>query len=50
MADEGNGKPKTELLDELETGPWPSFVKEIKSACQSSDAPKAAAGATGTLI
>jgi len=33
MANEGNGKPKTELLDELEKGPWPSFVKEIKSAC-----------------
>jgi len=28
----GNGKPKTELLDELEKGPWPSFVKEIKAA------------------
>jgi len=40
MANEGNGKPKTELLDELEKGPWPSFVKEIKSACKTSDAPK----------
>jgi sulfite reductase alpha subunit len=39
MAD-GNGKPKTELLDQLEKGPWPSFVKEIKSACETSDAPK----------
>ncbi|MGD0973961.1 MAG: dissimilatory-type sulfite reductase subunit alpha [Candidatus Korobacteraceae bacterium] len=36
----GNGKPKTELLDELEKGPWPSFVKEIKSACAGSDSPK----------
>ena len=27
-----NGKPKTKLLDELEKGPWPSFVTEIKSA------------------
>ena len=27
---------KTELLDELEKGPWPSFVKEIKSAGQTS--------------
>lgn len=36
MAD-SNGKPKTELLDELEKGPWPSFVKEIKTASQSSD-------------
>lgn len=30
MAD--NGKRKTELLDQLEKGPWPSFVKEIKKA------------------
>jgi dissimilatory sulfite reductase alpha subunit len=30
-SDNGNGKPKTELLDELEKGPWPSFVSEIKS-------------------
>jgi sulfite reductase alpha subunit len=37
MADAGNGKPKTELLDELEKGPWPSFVKEIKSAAETSD-------------
>jgi sulfite reductase alpha subunit len=29
-------KPKAELLDELEKGPWPSFVKEIKSAGQTS--------------
>jgi len=29
MADE---KSKTPLLDELESGPWPSFVKEIKHA------------------
>ena len=36
----GNGKPKTELLDELEKGPWPSFVKEIKAACAGSDSPK----------
>ncbi len=27
-----DGKPKTELLDQLEQGPWPSFVKEIKKA------------------
>lgn len=25
-----NGKPATPLLDELEKGPWPSFVTEIK--------------------
>jgi dissimilatory sulfite reductase alpha subunit len=30
MADDG--KRKTELLDQLESGPWPSFVKEIKKA------------------
>ena len=24
--------PETPLLDELEKGPWPSFVKEIKRA------------------
>jgi sulfite reductase alpha subunit len=29
MANE-NGKPATPLLDELEKGPWPSFVTEIK--------------------
>jgi len=34
MADDG--KPKTELLDELEKGPWPSFVKEIKQAAEKS--------------
>ena len=26
--------PETPLLDELEKGPWPSFVKEIKTAAQ----------------
>jgi sulfite reductase alpha subunit len=40
MAESSNGKPKTELLDELEKGPWPSFVREIKQACESSDSPK----------
>ncbi len=30
-----NEKPKTELLDELEKGPWPSFVREIKKATES---------------
>ncbi len=33
-----NGKPKTALLDELEKGPWPSFVKEIKKAAESNPA------------
>jgi sulfite reductase alpha subunit len=31
-----NGKRKTELLDELEKGPWPSFVTEIKKATETS--------------
>jgi len=31
MAEE---KPNTPLLDELEKGPWPSFVKEIKAAAE----------------
>jgi len=31
-----DGKRKTELLDQLEEGPWPSFVKEIKKAAESS--------------
>lgn len=39
MADNGNGKVKTPLLDELEKGPWPSFVKEIKLARESSPMP-----------
>lgn len=28
---------KTPLLDELESGPWPSFVKEIKRAAEKND-------------
>ena len=27
-------KKKTPLLDELEKGPWPSFVKELKKAAR----------------
>jgi sulfite reductase alpha subunit len=34
MAEDGKGK--TKLLDELEKGPWPSFVTEIKKAGQTS--------------
>ncbi len=30
-------QPKTPLLDQLEEGPWPSFVKEIKSAAKSDE-------------
>ena len=30
-------KDETPLLDELEEGPWPSFVKEIKKAAEKSD-------------
>ncbi len=33
MGDDGR---KTPLLDELEKGPWPSFVKEIKQAAKTS--------------
>ena len=40
MADASNGNPKTELLDQLEKGPWPSFVKEIKAAAQKNDSAK----------
>ena len=29
-------KKETPKLDELEKGPWPSFVKEIKSAAEKS--------------
>ena len=28
-------KEKTELLDQLEEGPWPSFVREMKKARES---------------
>jgi sulfite reductase alpha subunit len=35
MADE---LPKTPLLDELESGPWPSFVTEIKMAAETNAA------------
>lgn len=35
--DSGGCRPQTPLLDELEKGPWPSFVKEIKSAAQTSE-------------
>ena len=31
---------KTPLLDQLEEGPWPSFVKEIKRAAQKKDSAK----------
>jgi sulfite reductase alpha subunit len=32
--------PDTPLLDELETGPWPSFVTEIKKAAKKNDMAK----------
>lgn len=32
-----NGQVNTKLLDELERGPWPSFVTEIKSAAKTND-------------
>ena len=31
---------KTPLLDELENGPWPSFVKEIKRAAEKNEMSK----------
>ncbi len=34
---QSNGKLNTKLLDELESGPWPSFVKEIKAAAKNND-------------
>jgi len=34
---EGVELPETPLLDELEKGPWPSFVKEIKRAAIESE-------------
>ena len=34
-----SGKYKTPMLDELEKGPWPSFVTEIKRARESSSMP-----------
>jgi sulfite reductase alpha subunit len=43
MEEPSNGKKapgpatETKLLDELEKGPWPSFVTEIKSAASTSD-------------
>ncbi|MCX7013340.1 MAG: dissimilatory-type sulfite reductase subunit alpha [Candidatus Sumerlaeota bacterium] len=36
--------PKTPLLDELEKGPWPSFVKEIKKAAEKNDMAKGLLG------
>jgi len=37
-----SGKYKTPMLDELEKGPWPSFVTEIKKARNSSSMPEMA--------
>ena len=39
MADETK-KTETPLLDDLENGPWPSFVKEIKRAAEKKEAAK----------
>jgi sulfite reductase alpha subunit len=38
MAEKGNGG--TPLLDELEKGPWPSFVKQIKSVAEKNPSAK----------
>ena len=32
--------PQTPMLDELEKGPWPSFIREIKKAAKKSDTAK----------
>ncbi|MBI5675516.1 MAG: dissimilatory-type sulfite reductase subunit alpha [Nitrospirae bacterium] len=37
-----SGKHKTPMLDELEKGPWPSFVTEIKKASKTSSMPNMA--------
>ena len=31
---------KTPMVDELEKGPWPSYVKELRKAAKKSDAVK----------
>ena len=37
---------KTPMLDELEKGPWPSFVKELKRAAEKTGLPLRAVLAT----
>jgi sulfite reductase alpha subunit len=37
LANKESEHSKTRLLDELEKGPWPSFVKEMKSAASTSE-------------
>lgn len=43
------GKYKTPMLDELEKGPWPSFVTEIKKASKSSSMPEMAEDELGQV-
>jgi len=43
MAD-GTQLPKTPKLDQLETGPWPSFVKEMKRAAETNPMARDALG------
>jgi len=38
--EQAQASPATPLLDELEKGPWPSFVKEIKKAAEKKPAAK----------
>jgi len=38
-------KSETPLLDELEKGKWPSFVKEMKRAAEKTDGQRPAASA-----
>jgi sulfite reductase alpha subunit len=43
------GKYKTPMLDELEKGPWPSFITEIKKARNTSSMPEMADDELGQL-
>ena len=42
-------KYKTPMLDELEKGPWPSFITEIKKARNTSSMPEMADDELGQL-
>ncbi|MEW6713526.1 MAG: dissimilatory-type sulfite reductase subunit alpha [Nitrospirota bacterium] len=44
-----SGKHKTPMLDELEKGPWPSYITEIKKASESSSMPQMANDELGQL-
>ena len=44
-----SGKHKTPMLDELEKGPWPSFVTEIRKASKNSSMPQMAEDELGQV-